>query len=317
MSKITLLALGAIPAPEMSLLETQYDVIKLWREPDPEQTLQTRGRDVRAVLSNAAAKWQGVSAKMMDALPNLEVITQFGVGYDNIDVVEAKKRQIAVTNTPDVLTNDTADTALALMLGVMRRVVEGDMFVRTGKWLNGALPLGHALAGKTVGVVGLGRIGSAIARRCAAFDMQITYHGRTPKENVAYRYNPDLVEMAGDVDVLILACAGGPATVNLVSRAVIGAMKPSAFLINISRGSVVDQDALVEALANRKIAGAGLDVFTAEPNVPDELKAMDNVVMTPHIGSATVETRSAMGRLVLDNLAAHFDGRPLLTPVAA
>jgi lactate dehydrogenase-like 2-hydroxyacid dehydrogenase len=317
MSKVTLLALGSMLPPEMAHLEESFDVIRLWRETDPEAILHKRGREVKAIVSFAGGKQLGVSAKMMDALPNLEIITQFGVGYDNIDVLEARRRQIMVTNTPDILTNDTADTALALILAVMRRVAEGDMFIRTGKWVQSSLPLGQTLTGKRVGIIGLGRIGRAIARRCAAFDMTIVYHGRTRKADVPYLFYDDLVRMAGDIDVLVLACSGGEATHHMVDRAVLGAMKPTGFLVNISRGTVVDQDALVEALVNGKIAGAGLDVFKNEPHVPQELHALDTVVMTPHIGSATIETRTAMGQLVLDNLAAHFDGRPLLTPVAA
>lgn len=315
MSGIPLLALGPLLPPEMEQLENDYTVIKLWRENDPEQSLHRVGLDVRAIVSLAGGRHLGVSAKMMEALPNLEIISQFGVGYDNIDVAAARARHIAVTNTPDVLTNDTADTALSLLLAVSRRVAEGDMYVRTGKWANGPMGLGHSLSGKTVGIVGLGRIGAAIAQRCAAFNINIVYHGRSEKPGTPYRYHADLVEMAGMADYLILACSGGDATRNLIDRRVLGAMKPRAFLINISRGSVIDQDVLVEFLVNRKIAGAGLDVFTNEPNVPDELKSLDTVVLTPHIGSATIETRTAMGRLVLDNLAAHFAGKPLLTPV--
>ncbi len=315
MPGIPLLALGPLLPNEMDQLEKNYSVLKLWREPDPEQTLHQVGLDVRAILSLAGGHRVGVSAKMMEALPNLEIISQFGVGYDNIDVEVARTRHIAITNTPDVLTDDTADTALALLLAVSRRVAEGDMYARTGKWANGPMGLGMSLSGKTVGIVGLGRIGTAIAQRCAAFHMNIIYHGRTEKTGVAYPFYVDLVEMAGMSDYLILACAGGDATRHLIDRTVLGAMKPKAFLINISRGSVIDQDVLIEFLVNRKIGGAGLDVFANEPNVPDELKSLDTVVLTPHIGSATIETRSKMGQLVLDNLAAHFAGKPLLTPI--
>ena len=310
---LSVLALGPLPAAEMERLERQYNVIRLWKQSDPEKILHDEAANIRAVVSYAGGP--GVSMKMMSALPNLEIVTQFGVGYDNIDVATAKTRQIAVTNTPDVLTNDTADTALALLLAVSRRITEGDMYVRTGKWDNGPLGLGHTLTGKTVGIVGLGRIGAAIAKRCAAFDMNVVYYSRTQKADAGYQYYADLVQMAGAVDILILAVSGGEGTKHLVGRKVLGAMKPKAYLINISRGSVVDEDALVAVLVNGKIGGAGLDVFAHEPDVPGELKAMDNVVLTPHIGSATIETRSKMGQLVIANLDAHFAGEPLLTPV--
>lgn len=312
MTKQTVLALMSMVPEKMSVLDDQYDVIRLWKENDPEGTLKLRGRDVRAILSTNKGH---VNAKLMEALPNLEIITQCAVGYENIDIDTAKSRAIAVTNTPDVLTDDTADTALALLLGVSRRVTEGDMYVRTGNWLNGSMPLGTSLSGKLVGIVGLGRIGAAIAKRCAAFNMTVVYHGPREKADQPYRFYPDLTTMARDVDYLVLACPGGPATKGMVSRAVLEAMKPTAFLINVARGSVVDEPALVEKLVNRKIAGAGLDVYANEPHVPDELKSLDNVVLLPHIGSATHETRAKMGQLVLDNLAAHFAGKPLLTPV--
>lgn len=313
MANHTLLALGSVLPPEMERLESTYNVIKLWKESDPEKALKAHGSNIQAILSTYNGP--GVSAKLMEALPNLEMIAQYGVGVDNIDLAAAAARSVAVTNTPDILTDDTADTALGLLLGVSRRMVEGDMYVRTGEWANGPLPLGTSLSGKVAGVIGLGRIGQAIARRCTAFNMTVVYHGPRAKADQPYRFYPDLVTMARDVDYLILACAGGPATRHLVNRPVLEAMKPRAFLINIARGMVVDQDVLVEKLVNRKIAGAGLDVFAHEPHVPDELKSLDNVVLTPHIGSATLETRTKMGQLVLDNLAAHFAGQPLLTPV--
>jgi len=313
MTNRTVLALGSLLPAEMEQLEAQYNVIKLWREVDPDRTLHTHAAQIQGIVSTYNGP--GVSAKLMEALPNLEVIAQFGVGVDNIDLGVAQTRQIAVSNTPDLLTDDTADTALSLLLAVSRRIVEGDMYVRTGNWANGPLPLGSSLSGKVVGVVGLGRIGQAIARRCAAFNMMVVYHGPREKLDQPYRYYSDLVEMARDVDYLVLACVGGEGTRHLVSRSVLEAMGQKSFLINIARGSVVDELALVEMLVNRRIGGAGLDVFAHEPHVPDELKSMDNVVLTPHIGSATLETRAKMGQLVIDNLAAHFDGRSLLTPV--
>jgi hydroxypyruvate reductase len=310
MSKIVVLVTNRLMPNEMATLASEYDVVDLKSATDPEKTLRERALDIRAIVS-----W-GASTKLIQALPNLEIIAQNGVGVDNIDLVEAKARSIAVTNTPDVLTDDTADTALALLLGVSRRVAEGDMFVRAGRWaITNDFPLGTSLSGKMVGIVGLGRIGQAIARRCLAFNMTVVYHGPRDKHDQPYRYYPDLVTMARDVDYLMLSCVGGANTKNMVNRTVLDAMKTSAFLINVARGSVIDESVLVEKLVNRKIAGAGLDVYAHEPNVPDELKSLDNVVLLPHIGSATYETRTNMGRLVLDNLAAHFAGKPLLTPV--
>ncbi len=313
MSKIKLLAFEDLLPAEMAKLESEFDVIRLWKEADPEGAIHKYALEIKAILSCPGPI--AVSRKMIEALPNLEIIAQNGVGYDNIDVAAAHARSVVVTNTPGVLTDDTADTAIALLLSVSRRIAEGDMFIRAGRWNGGDLPLGTSLSGKLAGIVGMGRIGRAIATRCTAFNMHIAYHGPHQKADVPYRYYPDLITLARDADYLILACKGGVDTQNLINRAVLDAMKPRAFLINIARGSVVDQDALVEKLVNQKIAGAGLDVFAHEPDVPGELKSLDNVVLTPHIGSATLETRSKMGQLVLDNLAAHFAGQPLLTPV--
>ena len=310
----TILALGSIlPPPEMEELEKLFDVVRLRRSMDPEPILQERKLDITGIVSTISTP---VQASLIEALPNLEIISQFGVGVDNIDLTLAARRGVVVTNTPDVLTDDTADTAMALMLAVMRRVCEGDMYVRVGKWLNGPMPLGTSLSGKTVGIVGMGRIGRAIAKRCEAFGMNIVYHGPN-KKDVPYEYHSDLLALANDADVMILACPGGPATEGIVNYPVMEALGRRGVLVNIARGPVIRQEDFLMALSNRVIAGAGLDVFWAEPNVPEPLISMDNVVLLPHVGSATTETRSAMARLVIDNLLAHFDGKPLKTPVAA
>lgn len=311
--KKTLLVMGDdLLAAEMAALEQDFELIRLWKEKDPEGTLQKRKNDIVAI---ASVVFRPVSRKLIEALPNLEIISQFAVGTDNIDLQAAKERGVAVTNTPGVLTDCTADIAMTLLLAVARRAVEGDIYVRVGKWLNGPMPLGVSPKGKTAGIVGLGRIGQAIARRCEAFGMKIAYHGPRKKPDQPYPFYEKLIDMARDSDFLILACPGGEETAGIVDMHVLDALGPKGFLINVSRGSVVDEPALVEALYNKKIAGAGLDVFAKEPNVPPELISMDNVVLLPHIGSATAETRTAMGRLVADNLKAHFEGRPLLTPV--
>lgn len=309
----TLLALGNLLPDEMTFLEQHFRVIRLWRESDPEAVLQAERMNIVAILSIAGVP---VRTQLIEALPNLEIIAQNGVGVDNIDLKSTAARGIVVTNTPEVLTDDTADTALALLLAVARRVCEGDMYIRVGKWANGPMPLGTALSGKTAGIVGLGRIGQAIAKRCEAFGMNIAYYGRS-KKDAPYTYYDDVKAMAAASDFLILAVAGGPDTRDLINYDVLEALGKRGILINIARGSVVKELDLLAALSNRTIAGAGLDVFQNEPNVPEALISMDNVVLLPHVGSATLETRTKMGQLVVGNLMAHFQGQPLLTPVAA
>lgn len=310
--KRTVLALQPLLEGEMDQLEQSYNVLRLWEANDPIALIKKHVYDIQAILSTYNSS--GVSERLISALPNLEVIVQFGVGFDNIDLAAAKTRGIAVTNTPDVLTDDTADVAMYLMLNVARRAVEADMFVRVGRWQSGAMPLSTSISGKTVGIVGLGQIGRAIARRSAAFNTNIVYHSRS-KKDVDYTYYEDLEKMANDSDFLIVACAGGPETQNLITHKILEALGPNGFLINIARGSVVNEDDLMIALKNQTIAGAGLDVFANEPDVPEEMVKMDNVVLSPHVGSATIETRSKMGQLVIDNLNAYFEGQPLLTPV--
>lgn len=310
--KKTILALQPLLQNEMAALERDFGVIRLWESVEPELVIREQALDIVGVLSTYNAG--GVSERLMDVLPNLEVIAQFGVGYDNIDLVAAEKRNILVTNTPDVLTDDTADVALFLMLNVARRAVEADMFVRVGRWQSGAMPLSMSLSGKTVGIVGLGKIGAAIAKRAESFNTNIVYHGRS-KKNVPYQYFDDLQEMAGKSDFLVIACAGGGETHHLVDYRIMEALGARGYLINIARGSVINEDDLLIALRNKAIAGAGLDVFANEPYVPEEMIKMDNVVLSPHVGSATVETRAKMGQLVIDNLNAYFNGQPLLTPV--
>ncbi len=311
--KRALLVMGnQIPEKQMETLEQHFDVIRLWREHDPDSILRARKNDIVAI---ASVYFVPVSRTLIEALPNLEIIAQFAVGYDNIDITAAKERGIRVTNTPDVLTDDTADTALSLLLAVSRRVCEGDMYVRVGKWFNGAMPLGRSLKGKTAGIVGMGRIGQAIAVRCAAFGMNIIYQGPRKKDDVPYGYEPDLKKLAEVSDYLILACPGGDETRHMVHEPILEALGPDGFLVNISRGSVLVEEDLVKALQTKKIAGAGLDVYAREPHVPEELVKMDNVVLLPHIGSATMETRAVMGELVIKNLLAHFTGNPLLTAV--
>jgi lactate dehydrogenase-like 2-hydroxyacid dehydrogenase len=257
--------------------------------------------------------FHGAPAAIIDALPKLEIIACMGVGVDAVDLPLAKQRNIAVTNTPDVLNDDVADLAIALMLMAGRRLALSERWVRDGRWLKGGQPLATKVSRKTVGIIGLGRIGKAIARRALAFDMTVVYHGRHKQADVPYRHYPDLVAMAKDVDFLIAIVPGGPETKHLVDAKVIAALGPKGTLINVSRGSVVDEPALIAALKSGALGGAALDVFADEPRVPAELLAMDQVVLSPHVGSATNETRTAMCNLVVDNLIAHLDGKPLPT----
>lgn len=308
----TILHLSGLLPAEMEALEADYNVIRLSKESDPEAVLQQHRMEIVAIITSVN---KTVSRHLIEALPNLEIICQFGVGVDNIDLQAAKERHIAVTNTPDLVTNDTADIALSLLLSCARRTVEADAYVRVGHWANGPMPMGVTLTGKTVGIVGLGQIGQAVARRASAFDMNVIYHGRHEKPEFSYSYYPDLMKLAEDSDFMILTVSGGPETRHLVNADLLKALGPQGFLINVARGSVVDEEALLIALRNRDIAGAGLDVFENEPHVPEALYTMDNVVLLPHIGTATAETRTKMGQLVLENLRACFNGEPLKTPV--
>ena len=300
------------PSLETALAE-EFDTHPLWREADAPAFLAKNGGQFVGMATSARF---GADAKLMDALPALRVISNFGVGYETIDVAAAQKRGIAVANTPDVLTDCVADLALGLMIDVARGLSAAERFVRRGDWLKAQFPLATRVSGKRLGILGLGRIGKAIARRAEGFDMQIRYYNRRKLDDVAYGYAPSLVELARWADFLIIAAAGGPATRNLVSTDVIDALGAKGFLVNVARGSVVDEPVLVRALGEKRIAGAALDVFADEPNVPAPLLELDNVVLLPHIASGTHETRAAMGNLVVENLRAFFSTGRVKTPVA-
>ena len=310
--KPDLFVVGPIYPPAMKIIDDTYTTHKLWPAPDKDAFIASvADRCIAAATSGT----NGMRAPMMDKLPKLKLIAHFGVGVDSLDVDAARARGIAITNTPDVLTEEVADLTLALLLATMRRVCQGDRYVRSGQWpVKGPMPLTDSLQGKTVGIMGMGRIGKAIARRCEAFNLKIAYQGPNRKPDLAWPYYADPVALAKDADIVIAAFPGGDSTKGLVSRAVIEALGPKGILVNIARGSVVDEDALVEALVNGKLGGAGLDVFVHEPKVPEALFALDNVVLLPHVGSATHLTRMAMGQLQIDNLAAFFAGKPLKTP---
>jgi lactate dehydrogenase-like 2-hydroxyacid dehydrogenase len=298
--------------PTQAVLEAAYTTHKLWEAPDRNAFLDSVADRITGA---ATAGIRGMDDATMARLPKLKVIAHFGVGVDSVDVDAAKRRGITVTNTPDVLTEDVADIALALLLAAIRRVPQGDRYVREGKWAKGPMALTQSVQGKTVGIIGLGRIGKAIARRCEAFNLKVAYQGRNKQSGVAYPYFADPLSLAREADILVVAAPGGDATRGLVSRAVMEALGPEGTIVNIARGSVIDEPAMIEALKSGKLGAAGLDVFDKEPNVPAELLALDNVVLQPHVGSATHPTRTAMGQLVIDNLAAHFAGKALVTPV--
>jgi hydroxypyruvate reductase len=298
-------------ATAMDQLDKSFTVHRLWQAKHRSAFFGPIRDRVRAIATGAYR----VDAELMDELPKTEIIATMSVGLDHIDLAAAKTRGIAVTNTPDVLTEDVADIGMALVLAVARRIVSGDRHVRSGEWLKRNLPLASKIGGATMGILGLGRIGLAIAQRAEAFGMKIVYHGPREKVGLPYRYYPALVEMAKAVDYLMVSCPGGSETRNLVSAEVLAALGPEGVLINIARGSVVDEAALVKSLQNGTLGGAGLDVFADEPRVPEALFALEQVVLLPHIGSATHATRAAMGQLVVDNLRAHFSGQPLLTRV--
>jgi lactate dehydrogenase-like 2-hydroxyacid dehydrogenase len=256
-----------------------------------------------------------VGAAEMDALPDLRAVANYGVGYDNVDVEEATRRGIVVSNTPDVLTDAVADLSVALVLDVLRQVSAADRFVRRGEWAEGKrFPLTREVRGSVVGILGLGRIGQAVAERLEPFGARIGYHSRSPKD-VAWTYHATASELARASDVLVVLTPGGAETHHLVDAAVLDALGPEGFLVNVARGSVVDEVALVAALEEGRLAGAGLDVFADEPNVPAALLGRDDVVLLPHVASATVQTREAMATLVLDNVASFLKTGKLVTPV--
>jgi lactate dehydrogenase-like 2-hydroxyacid dehydrogenase len=267
---------------------------------------------VRAIVGGGEAK---IDQALMDQMPALEMISICGVGYDGVDVAAAKARGIPVTHTPDVLNDDVADLAIALMLAIGRQLPQSDQFVRANRWVEGAFPLTRKVSGAKLGIVGIGRIGQAIAKRAAAFGMDISYNARSAKADLPFTFVADVVELAEKVDFLVAITPGGAGTRHLINARVLQALGPQGYLINVARGSVVDEAALIEALQNHTIAGAALDVYQDEPRVPEALRALPNVVLTPHMASGTAETRKAMSDLALANLQAHLAGSPLLTPV--
>ncbi len=310
--KPEVLIAGPLYRPTLEALEREFTTYKLWLAPDRKAFLAACADRVRGM---ATSGFVGADAALIEALPKLEIISSFGVGYDAVDVEAATRRKVIVTNTPGVLNDAVADLTLGLIIAAARRIPQGDRFVREGKWLRQGLPLAQHVTGKRLGIIGLGRIGQAIAKRAAGFDLKIAYHSRRRVEGSPFIYHGRLVDLAANSDFLVAILPGGKETYHIVNEEVMRALGPKGILVNVARGSVVDEAALVRCLQEGALGGAALDVFEEEPKVPEALLAMDNVVLQPHVGSATHETRMAMGQLTVDNLIAHFAGKPPLTPV--
>jgi lactate dehydrogenase-like 2-hydroxyacid dehydrogenase len=310
-SKPEILTVAKLWPPYLQELQQSYVVHDRLHESDP-KAFAMAAPHIRAIAGGGESQ---VTGELIAKLPALEMISVFGVGYDRYDLAAARQRSIPITNTPDVLTDDVADMGIALMLALSRSVPQADKYVRDGQWPSGPMLLARKVSGARLGIVGLGRIGSAIARRAAGFDMKIAYTSRNKVATSPYAYYPSPAALAAEVDFLMVITPGGAGTKGLINAEVLAALGKTGYLINVARGSVVDESALIAALQNGVIAGAGLDVFEDEPNVPTALRAMNNVVLTPHVASATWQTRRAMADLAFGNLEAHFAGKPLLTPV--
>lgn len=307
---IPILLVSPVLASLLQDLEDNFQIHKLWLTDNPNDFLKETGPSIKGVVSTFA---HGVSDDLMAQLPNLEMIASYGVGLDRINLKTVKKRSIAISNTPDIQ-EPVADLAIALLLTVTRKICQADRYTREGEWIRSAFPLSTSLQDKTCGIVAMGRIGQAIAKRAEAFGLNIAYYGPNQKD-VPYRYFNDLEALAKESDFLILALPGGKETHHIINARILDALGPTGYLINIARGSVVDETALIESLKAGKIAGAGLDVFEVEPLGDSPLFEMENVVVVPHIASATNEMRKEMGNVVIANLKAHFSNQPLVTPV--
>ena len=312
-TKREILLIGPLKPLVVQGLEAVCAVHKAADAKDREAFIAAHG-DVRAIACSATT--EQIPGDFMARFPKLQIVSSFGVGYDHVDVKYAAAHGIVVTNTPNVLTEEVADTAVGLLLCTVREFPQAERYLRAGKWLEKGYPLSKAtLRNRTVGIVGMGSIGQAIARRLDAFGVPVVYHTRNKRPELAYRHYPKLIDMARDVDTLLVIVPGGAATANIINAEVLDALGPNGILINMARGSVVDEPALIRALKDKRVMAAGLDVYIREPEVPAELIAMDNVVLFPHLGSASVHTRDKMDQLIVDNIAAWAAGKPPLTPV--
>ena len=314
MPKQLVLQHGRLSPSVEARLNEEFDIVRSGEKTDSMAIIRQHADDITAMATSAR---RGVTAEVIAALPRLRMIASFGVGYDNLDVAFARGRDIAVSYTPNVLNDCVADLAWGAMLDISRGISEADRFMRRGDWSKGAFRLTNRLSGKKLGIVGLGRIGRAIAQRASGFTMGVRYHNRGAVPDVPYGFEPDLAALARWADYLVVAVAGGSDTRHLVSTGVIEALGRKGYLINIARGSAVDEEALTMALQAKSIAGAALDVYSVEPCFPETLVKLDNVLLLPHIGTATHETRAAMGELVIDNLKSFFETSTVLTPVPA
>lgn len=314
MSKPDILQMGAYPAWDIEALESRFTLHRYYEADNKAAFLAERADAIRGIATRGEL---GASQEIIEALPNLEVISVYGVGYDAVHLDTAKRRNIRVSNTPDVLTKDVADLGVGMMLAHSRGVVGAEAWVRSGEWAaKGNYPLQRRVFGKRAGILGLGRIGYEVGKRLAAFDIDIAYTDVAPRDFAGdWTFQSDAVALAERSDFLFVTLTGGPATRHIVNRDVVEALGPEGMLINISRASNIDEDALLDALETKKLGFAALDVFEGEPRLNPRFFKLDNVLLQPHQASGTVETRKAMGKLVFDNLAAHFDGQPLITPV--
>jgi len=304
LNKARVLILAPVMDSLTEKLEQQFSVEKYFEQDDPHSFLANKGKGIVGLVTRGDF---GAKNSVLELLPDLKVISVFGVGTDAIDVEYTADKNIHVEITEGVLTDDVADMALALLLATSRNICQADQFVRDGKWPNGGFPLSSKVSGKRVGIFGMGQIGQAIARRALGFDMTVAYASNHKKPELPYTFYPDVKQLAAESDVLIIAVSGGPKSAGIIDKSVFNALPNSALVINISRGSVINQGDLIQALTDKQIAGAGLDVFAEEPQVPQELIAMNNVVLQPHLGSATHETRQAMSEKVLSNLHKNLD----------
>jgi lactate dehydrogenase-like 2-hydroxyacid dehydrogenase len=313
--KVDLLVYG----PIRPILENGFPDHFVLHKAESRADLERLTPDTVANIRGIAVTYHTVHADKgaLSQFPKLEIVSSFGVGYDHVDSAYARDHDIVVTNTPDVLTEEVADVAMGLLIATLREFIKADRYVRSGHWQTQNYPLSAgSLRDRKIGIVGMGRIGQAIGRRLEASRVPVSYHSRNPAAGVSYKHYPDLIEMAKAVDTLVVIVPGGASTSKMINAEVLKALGPRGVLINVARGSVIDEPALIAALKSGTILAAGLDVFAAEPNVPDELKSMQNVVLLPHIGSASIVTRNAMDQLVVDNLKNWFAGEPPLTPVA-
>jgi hydroxypyruvate reductase len=310
--KPEILALARFYPATLAELEREYTLHKLWEAKDGGVLLKELSGRVRGAVTTGLA---GISREQMEALPKLEIVASFGNPRGTVDLAASRARGVVVTNTPDAITKPVADLAIGLVVAVMRRICESDRFVRSGQWLTRTMAMGRELGGKTCGIVGLGAIGRQVAKLAEAFGMSVRYHGPRRKEDAAWPFHSDLGELVRLSDCLVTTCPLTQNTRGLIDARILDALGPDGFLVNVARGPVVDEQALIAALQEGRIAGAGLDVYWDEPRVPAELLAMENVVLTPHMGSSTREVREERGRKLLANLRAHFAGEPVLNPV--